>query len=267
MCRSCAAGGPTARCDTGAGPSPPPSPAARRQHLVLTHSRIVPLALPWWPQIEVRSDDTGDLIFKSKMDAPVAALVQSDYRLDGCVPQGTGAFSPSSLPFPLLTPPLLAVRRHQQILCVSQEGDLWGYLPTEASAPADLMGAEAEDHGAQELMKRKQEVENELRSLQTTIQQLKGGTRRAGALPSNTKVNLSGVPNLDTGRIEFRLSTNTDAAIRAVMAFAEDGGVFDVRPAPRLRAPALACALTPKRPCASPRTSPSWCGPAPPAAR
>ncbi|XP_060066741.1 Bardet-Biedl syndrome 2 protein homolog [Ylistrum balloti] len=105
-------------------------------------------------KIDVRSDRTGEVIYKDTFNHPVAGIVQGDYRLDGS----------------------------QQLICVSAEGEVKGYNPAPIEMRGNLMDANMEQETIRDLSLRKQNLMMELKNYDENT---KAGAVAATALASN----------------------------------------------------------------------------------
>ncbi|OWF54157.1 Bardet-Biedl syndrome 2 protein homolog isoform X2 [Mizuhopecten yessoensis] len=105
-------------------------------------------------KIDVRSDRTGEVIYKDTFNHPVAGIVQGDYRLDGS----------------------------QQLICVSAEGEVKGYNPAPVEMRGNLMDANMEQETIRDLSLRKQNLMMELKNYDENT---KAGAVAAAALATN----------------------------------------------------------------------------------
>merc|ERR1719171_964953 len=81
----------------------------------------VPELIAGWEngKVEVRNEKSGEVMFKDYFQAPVAALVHADYRLDG----------------------------RNTLMCVTSEGDVRGWLPSATGGDASGSHHTNEGHG------------------------------------------------------------------------------------------------------------------------
>ncbi|XP_033751915.1 Bardet-Biedl syndrome 2 protein homolog isoform X2 [Pecten maximus] len=105
-------------------------------------------------KIDVRSDRTGEVIYKDAFSHPVAGIVQGDYRLDGS----------------------------QQLICVSAEGEVKGYNPAPIEMRGNLMDSNMEQETIRDLSLRKQNLMMELKNYDENT---KAGAVAATALATN----------------------------------------------------------------------------------
>jgi Bardet-Biedl syndrome 2 protein len=177
----------------------------------------VPELVTGWEngKVEVRNQKTGEVMSKDYFQAPVAALVHADYRLDG----------------------------RPALMCLTTEGDVRGWLPS--STGGDQSGSapsaqETKDNDSfRELLAKKQELTQELASFQEQTKQFKqGGGANAnvqGVIPTDTKLQISLKSNASQGTVELHLMTSNYSVIRAVVIFAEhlfDGEACMLHPMP-----------------------------------
>ena len=160
-------------------------------------------------KFEVRSDMTGEVIFKDTMrdGASVSGILQADYRSDGRV----------------------------EVIVCSAEGEVRAYLP--AGEELDAMGATAiadklEDETLQELNQRKQEMLSELRQYEEQARKAKAGgnapeQRAAGSIDQATRVSSRLEHSLEEHSLVLVLEATHDAVIKAAVVQADrlfDGG-------------------------------------------
>ena len=162
-------------------------------------------------KFEVRSDMTGEVIFKDAMrdGASVSGILQADYRGDGRV----------------------------EVIVCSAEGEVRAYLP--AGEELDAMGATAiadklEDETLQELNQRKQEMLSELRQYEEQAKKAKAGPgepRAAGSIDRETRVAARLDHSLEGHSLLLILEASHDAVIKAAVVFADrlfEGGCESV---------------------------------------
>merc|ERR1740121_2283056 len=164
----------------------------------------IPELIAGWEngKVEVRSEKTGEVMFKDYFQAPIAALVHADYRLDGRATE----------------------------MCLTTEGDVRGWLPSSTgneqggghqghNSAQDLKDSEA----YRELLAKKSEISQELLSYQEQVKQFRQGGRESGKgiIQTDTKLNISLKCNRTQGTVELQLMTSNYSVIRAVVIFAE----------------------------------------------
>ena len=147
-------------------------------------------------KFEVRSDRTGEVIFKDNLGASISSILKADYRSDG---------------------------RMEVIVC-SADGEVRGYLPAGEELGAMGGGAaesELEEDTLRELHQRKQELLFELRQYDEQSKKQSKGERSAGLVPPDTKLNMRLVASRQDGCLYLTLQSNNDARIKAAVVFAE----------------------------------------------
>jgi len=181
----------------------------------------VPELIAGWEngKVEVRNEKSGEVMSKDYFQAPIAALVHADYRLDG----------------------------RSCLMCLTTEGDVRGWLPSSSgsehggggggSGGGVPMADAKESEAYRELMAKKQELTQELNSYQEQVKQFKQGGRDSaqGIIPTDTKLNISLKSNKTQGTVELHLMTSNYSVIRAVVIFAEhlfDGEACMLHPMP-----------------------------------
>eukprot|EP00927_Polykrikos_kofoidii_P040248 TRINITY_DN34443_c0_g1_i1.p1 TRINITY_DN34443_c0_g1~~TRINITY_DN34443_c0_g1_i1.p1 ORF type:complete len:727 (+),score=158.55 TRINITY_DN34443_c0_g1_i1:257-2437(+) len=182
----------------------------------------IPELIAGWEngKVEVRNEKSGEVMFKDYFQAPIAALVHADYRLDG----------------------------RNTLMCLTTEGDVRGWLPSSGGGDGGGGGGGAasltssvsdnKEHEAfRELQQKKQELTLELSSFQEQLKQFKQGGKDTaqGVIPTDTKINISLKSNKMQGTVELHLMTSNYSVIRAVVIFAEhlfDGEACMLHPIP-----------------------------------
>ncbi|XP_064634179.1 Bardet-Biedl syndrome 2 protein homolog [Lineus longissimus] len=169
----------------------------------------VPELITGWSngKIDVRSDRTGEVIFKDTFNSAVAGIVLGDYRMDG----------------------------QNQLICCSTEGEVRGWNQAPPEMRGNLMDTNVEQDTVRELSQRKQNLLLELKNYEENARAA-GASRPGdldpsamGVIPANTQLQTSlGVhTGTDTQppHVELLVSTTNDTVIKAVLIFAE--GIFE----------------------------------------
>lgn len=174
----------------------------------------VPELIAGWEngKVEVRNEKTGEVMSKDYFQAPIASLVHADYRMDG----------------------------RSTLMCLTTEGDVRGWLPSNSGSEqgSAAAAAEAKDNEAyRALIDKKLELSQELTSFQEQVKQHKlGGKDSAqGIIPTDTKLSVALKCNKTQGTVELHLMTSNYSVIRAVVIFAEhlfDGEACMLHPVP-----------------------------------
>mmetsp|Transcript_47702 Transcript_47702/g.137357 ORF Transcript_47702/g.137357 Transcript_47702/m.137357 type:complete len:721 (+) Transcript_47702:172-2334(+) len=162
----------------------------------------IPELIAGWEngKVEARNEKTGEVLCKDYFQAPIAALVHADYRLDGrCT-----------------------------LMSLTTEGDVRGWLPSSTGADQGVStgpsAAEMKDNDAfRELIAKKNELTQELNSYQEQVKQFRQGGKDSGQgiIPTDTKLNITLKSNRTQGTVELHLMTSNYSVIRAVVIFAE----------------------------------------------
>lgn len=151
-------------------------------------------------KFEVRSDQTGEVIFKDQLSGPVSQILQADYRSDG---------------------------RTEVIVC-SADGEVRGYLPAGEEMErmaGNPMADKIEDETMRELHQRKQELLFELKQYEEQSRKQKSGDRTAGLAPADTRIEVTLLPSREDKCLYLTLKSVTQgesqALIKAAVVFAE----------------------------------------------
>lgn len=145
----------------------------------------------------VRRQDNGEVIFRQTMDAPVAAILSSDYRLSG----------------------------KEEVLICSEAGEIRGYVASDVELGALHESGVAKDNAAdqrvlKELQLQKLELTAELKQLERTLKNRQSYDTPVGLLPANTELSYAFDGDVARGAIILRVTVNTDVQI--VNLIAED---------------------------------------------
>lgn len=167
----------------------------------------IPELIAGWEngKVEVRNEKTGEIMCKDYFQAPIAALTNADYRMDG----------------------------KPCLMCLTTEGDVRGWLPSTSGGDkssgfyggsnANTAQEAKENEVYREMLAKKQELTQELTSYQEQLKQFKqGGKENAqGIIPTDTKLNITLKSNKTQGTVELQLMTSNYSVIRTVVIFAE----------------------------------------------
>uniref|UniRef100_A0A7S0QX50 Bardet-Biedl syndrome 2 protein homolog n=1 Tax=Pyramimonas obovata TaxID=1411642 RepID=A0A7S0QX50_9CHLO len=160
----------------------------------------VPEIVSGWAngKIEVRTDRSGDVLYRDTFPSAVSAVLRADYRCDG---------------------------REEMIAC-SLDGEVRGYLPPDVDARGTMMDSNTEEESIAELSQRKQELLYELQSYEKNMalasKQAKGAGDDTGqVVPAGTKLTTVLDVNLQRQCCELVLSTNNECVIKGAVVFAE----------------------------------------------
>lgn len=146
-------------------------------------------------KLEVRSDSTGELVYKDTMDSAVASVLTADYRSDG----------------------------HSELIVCSDDGEVRAYLPAgkEFANLGALNDDNVDEDTLRELNQRKQELEFELRQYGEIARKNRSGERQAGMVPADTRISIQYVANKEDHCLYLVLRTNNETRIKAAVIFAE----------------------------------------------
>ena len=147
-------------------------------------------------KLEVRSDVTGELIYKDHMSSAISAILTADYRSDG----------------------------HTELIVCSDDGEVKAYLPAGeelTSMGGGLNDGAVEEDTLRELHQRKQELEFEMRQYSETARKNRSGERQAGMVPQDTRISVSYMASQQDGCVYLILRTNNETRIKAAATFAE----------------------------------------------
>lgn len=176
----------------------------------------VPELIAGWEngKVEVRSEKSGEVMCKDYFQAPIAALIHADYRLDG----------------------------RSTLMCLTTEGDVRGWLPSSSSGESlgnaqQSPGEAKESEAFRDLIAKKAELTQELMSYSEQLKQFRSGGKDSGqgVIPTDTKLNITLKSNRMQGTVELHLMTSNYSVIRAVVIFAEhlfDGEACMLHPIP-----------------------------------
>lgn len=138
-------------------------------------------------KFQVRNIDDGKLIYEDSMGSSVAKLVQGDFKMDN----------------------------NTMVIACSIDGEMKGYVPaTEERKGRNLMDKDTDAELIKELLQKKDALQRELALYENNLKQIKTGNVSTSAVPTNTKLLFSVVPQLDQQRAALLLKTNNDTLIR-----------------------------------------------------
>eukprot|EP01039_Chlorochromonas_danica_P003873 gene3873-4231_t len=180
----------------------------------------------------VRRQDTGEVLFRGNLSAPIAAIIRSDYRMDGS----------------------------EEVIVISEAGEMVAYLPTNndfGSLFESGIGKEdaADQKMLDELHKQKMDYISELRQLELTAKLARSSDLPVGALPPNTQLSYAVTNDLDLHAILLKVEVNTDVQIVNLIAVDVEGNLMAEREvlaiSPRTLQRQAVLPLTPSRNIAS----------------
>lgn len=175
-------------------------------HTFDMNSDGVPELVTGWSngKIDIRSLQTGNIIFKDVFSSHIAGIVQADYRMDG----------------------------QEELICCSVDGEVRGYLPPPAGGPNRQESEEGGQVELEELHKRKKELLLALKNYEVNELVAGGGHVEVpvGSIPAGTLIKThysATMPSTPEGQeksmahVELTVETNNGTVLRAVVVFAE----------------------------------------------
>lgn len=161
----------------------------------------VPEIISGWDNgsFNVRREENGEIVFRQNMDAPVAAILCADYRMDG----------------------------KEEVMICSEAGEIRAYLASDVDLSAlsnnGLSSGAGKDTAADqkalaELQAQKLELIAEMKLMERAMKVSKGAEVPVGMLPSNTSLNYSMDADIKLGAVALRVEVNTDAQIMNLIA-------------------------------------------------
>uniref|UniRef100_A0A7S3GBK3 Bardet-Biedl syndrome 2 protein homolog n=1 Tax=Palpitomonas bilix TaxID=652834 RepID=A0A7S3GBK3_9EUKA len=141
-------------------------------------------------RFEVRSDRSGEVIYKQKFPEPLAHLVAADYRMDG----------------------------RTEVMACAIDGEVRGYLPADGELIVMNEEDTMENDAMKDLLQRKRELQAEITAYE---EMAKNRGKNQGIVPSDTRVSYSWNLNQEEKCVELKISTTNNAMIRTVVIFAE----------------------------------------------
>ncbi len=112
-------------------------------------------------KLDARNDRSGEVVFKDNFNHPIAGLAEGDYRMDGRL----------------------------ELVAAATEGEIRGFLPSNAEARSKVFDLGAEQDAIRELTKKKQNMLLELKNYEENARLAPAG---AGVLLAASKANASG---------------------------------------------------------------------------
>ncbi len=143
-------------------------------------------------KFEVRSDKTGEVIYRDAFGAAIAGIVTADYRGDGC----------------------------NQIICVSAQGEVRAYTQAPPELRGNLMGKRVDEEVMKDLNQQKQQLLQELHNYESNL--AAANKNDTGVIPKTTQVFVALEMNPKEKCIDLLVSTNhPEAIIRGVVLISE----------------------------------------------
>lgn len=147
-------------------------------------------------RMEVRKVDSGSLVYKSTFANSIAALLRTDYRLDG----------------------------REQIIACAIDGEIKAYLPAEPEQQGSLMDVSVKQKEINDLYQQKQALVVELADLEASMKNARSGTIQPGALPRNANLTRVIGPDPVNGCWQVTLTAtppNQGALIKLILIFSD----------------------------------------------
>jgi Bardet-Biedl syndrome 2 protein len=144
-------------------------------------------------KVEVRNDHNGEVVYKDYFNAPISGIVEADYRMDGRV----------------------------EIIVAGADGEVRGYLPTDASEGATPESLQSLDEVARDLEEKKMTLLAELQNYEDGIKSSKSkkGATDPHLIPPDTRVEVKLEPNESAKCVDLVISTTTYTVIQLVAVF------------------------------------------------
>lgn len=143
-------------------------------------------------KFEVRSDKTGEVIYRDTFASSVAGIVTADYRGDGS----------------------------NQIICVSSQGEVRAYTQAPPELRGNLMGKRVDEEVLKDLNQQKQQLLQELHNYESNL--AVANKPESGVIPKTTQILVALEMNPKEKCIDLLVSTNNpEAIIRGVILVSE----------------------------------------------
>jgi len=159
----------------------------------------VPELISGWSngKVEVRNEHNGELIYKEYFDAPIAAIVQADYRMDGRV----------------------------EIIVCAENGEVRGFFPSDSAMEGNMAeGLQSAEDVMRGLREKKQLLLAEMQNYADGTKAAKGSSKDgadAKLIPADTQLNTSLVPNMEKRCVDLVLQTNNFTIIQLAAVFGD----------------------------------------------
>lgn len=151
----------------------------------------------------MRRQDTGEVLFRGNLSAPIAAIIRSDYRMDG----------------------------QEEAIVISEAGEMIAYLPTDHDFGALFeSGIGKEDVADQKMLddlhKQKIDLIAEMKQLERLSKMSRTSDLPVGALPPNTDISYTVYNDLALKGVIFKVEVNTDVQIVNLIAVDLEGVIM-----------------------------------------
>jgi len=149
-------------------------------------------------RIEVRNCTSGEVLAKDLLPNSIAAIVRADFRMDG----------------------------RMQVVVVSVEGELRGYVQNLGVVRTDESRAEEQEQELISLQQTKTELLCELKNYEDNMRHMRTGQMKQGEgqlimIPTDTEVTCQWQVDAENKRVNLRIATNNKTIVRAVVIFAD----------------------------------------------
>ena len=144
----------------------------------------------------VRREESGEVVFRQTLDAPVAAILSADYRMDG----------------------------KEEVMICSEAGEVRAYLASDVELSALLaengVGRDnaADQKALAELQAQKLELVAEMKLLERAVKLSRSAEVPVGMLPSNTSLSYTLEGDVKLGAVCLKVEANTDVQIINLIA-------------------------------------------------
>lgn len=144
----------------------------------------------------VRREETGEVVFRQTMDAPIAGILKADYRMDG----------------------------KEEVMICSEAGEIRAYLASDVDlstvAGNGLTGKDnsADQKALADLQAQKLELLAEMKLLERSMKLSTGKEVPVGMLPQGTALTYALEGDLTLGALALKVEVNTDCQIVNLIA-------------------------------------------------
>jgi Bardet-Biedl syndrome 2 protein len=144
----------------------------------------------------VRREENGEVVFRQAMDAPIAAILKADYRMDG----------------------------KEEVMICSEAGEVRAYLASDVDlstiAGTGLAGKDtsADQKALAELQEQKLELLAEMKLLERSMKATAGKEVPVGMLPPGTSLQYTVEGDLKLGAVALKVEVNSDCQIMNLIA-------------------------------------------------
>mmetsp|Transcript_41527 Transcript_41527/g.81439 ORF Transcript_41527/g.81439 Transcript_41527/m.81439 type:complete len:719 (+) Transcript_41527:72-2228(+) len=158
----------------------------------------VPEIVAGWSngRVEVRNDTNGELVFKDRFSSSIAQVLVADYRL--------------------------LANGQQEILACSVDGEVRGYLPVQEEGAQLEMTVQAQQSTIQQLIQKKLELQAELQSYESNLNQLKANPKgKADTVAPDTNLLATLGADVQNKGLRLTLTTTEECVIKFAVVFSD----------------------------------------------